>query len=165
MYLDDTVVFLESPQDHIEQVRCVLQFLYESGVTITLKKRTLFVEKNRLLRSHFLGWLPETCRTLYRRCRKTRTSNKPDEASFFFHVFVTSLDGFCQNCTRLAPLKKSEEEPTQTFQSSWLIKSATAVFLKEELFNLRVLALPRMYNLYTQNTDAWDKQIRRVLLQ
>lgn len=43
LYVEDLIVFSNSPADHIEHVWRVLRLLYEAGVTIGLKKCRTFL--------------------------------------------------------------------------------------------------------------------------
>lgn len=147
-------------------VSCVMPLLYEAGVALKLNHCKFFFESIEYMRPIIRQGILKLQNTLWIPPWST-TFLLPKRSSAHFQVFAMSSDSFHQT-SRVSPPPSIETVKVRT--STWwpLWRKARVQrysYWQEALFSRLLLALPKRSGLYTLDTDAYDYQIRFVLLQ
>lgn len=144
LFLDDIVVFLKPTQDHIDQVRRVLQLLYRASVTLKLKECKLYAEQIDYL-GHVIrpGCLELSEHTTDAVVKLIGSTVQMKLCSFLGLCKVSRR--FVPNFTHVAvPLKKKlGKDHLKYFGTLEDKMSASAMKIKKALISPTVLALPK----------------------
>lgn len=106
VYLDDIVVFSNSPTDHIKQARRVLRQFYEARVTVKLNKCKFFAETIHNL--SYVIW--SGCLLLAEHRTEEAAKLEHSTTKTELHSFVGLCNVFRQHVTKLARLTAALKE-------------------------------------------------------
>ena len=166
VYLDDVIIFSKTFDDHVQDVRNVLNCLKAAGFSLKLSKCSFFKDE-----VDYLGHVVKPGKLAVAQKTTEAVKNfKPLETV----THVKSFLGLCNvyrrfvpNFARVAaPLNKltrkgvSPKLPPLTEEQLQSIQK-----LKDALISAPILALPRPGLPYSMDTDACDYQVGVVLLQ
>ena len=166
VYLDDFIVFSQTPGEHVEHLREVFTALAKARVSLKAKKCHLFQEEVEYL-GHIVG--RGELKVQDKNIRRLREAAPPRCTKD-----LRSLLGMC-NVYRMfvkdyARVARPLSAMTNTKgPNRWTSLSAEALVafekLKTRLMEAPFLALPRREGAYTVDTDASAGQVGAVLLQ
>lgn len=166
VYLDDIIIFSKNVDEHFHHINNVLRMLKEAGMTLKLKK-CFYIQK----RVDYLGHMVSPGRLLVA-AKTVQAVQKMLPPTYLtslrsFLVLCNVYRKFVPNFARIAaPLtKKLRKDNPDKWER--LKEDETEAFnkFKDFLAKPPVLALPRLGQTYTVDSDACDKQVRSVLLQ
>jgi len=167
VYLDDIIVFSQTPGEHVEHLREVFTALAKAGVSLKAKKCHLFREEVEYL-GHIVG--RGELKVQDKNIRGLREASplrcKKDLRSFFLgmcNVYRRFVKDYARVARSLSAMTSTKGPDRWTSQSA----EALAAFeeLKKRLTAAPILALPRREGAYTVGTDAGAGQVGAVLLQ
>ena len=166
IYLDDVIVFSETPEQHLEDVDEVLRLLGQAGVSLKLKKCEFFQPKVNYL-GHVIT--PGKLSVALDRTSGFRDASFPTDktmlrsflgAANYYRRFVRD---FAKHAKPLNDMLRKEEphdfpEPTQEQLDAF-------ERIKTALINPPILVLPRLGLPLMLDTDASAYQLGAALLQ
>jgi len=166
VYLDDIIVFSQTPGEHVEHLREVFAALSKAGVSLKAKKCHLFQEEVEYL-GHIVG--RGELKVQDKNIRGLREASPPrckkDLRSFLgmCNVYRRFIKDYARVARPLSAMTSTKGSDRWTSLSA----EALAAFedLKKRLTEAPILALPRREGAYTVDTDASAGQIGAVLLQ
>jgi hypothetical protein len=164
VYVDDLVIYSRSLEEHMEQVRTVLQILKENRVILRASKAHFFVTKGVYLgrsidlKKHTIEVLQDSIRPL----QIVRVPNNKKEVQQFLglaHRFSEHLPMLAETASPLYEvLKKNGEWKTEK------IEEAVAK-IKSQLLSPAVLKIPNMEKPFIVFVDASEVAICMILAQ
>ena len=163
VYLDDIIILGRTFEEHIENIRLVLQLLREAGLKIKSSKCTFFQQRVCYL-GHVIsreGLAPDSSKTDKVASWPTPLSTKEVQQ---FLGFSSYYRRFVQNYAAIAkPLHRLTERPSKFV---WTTECQTAFDeLRSRLVSPPILAHPDFSRPFILDTDASDIGIGSVLSQ
>jgi len=166
VYLDDVIIYSRSAEEHMTHVATVLRMLMEAGVTLKLRKCSLFADKvdylGHVIRPGKLE-VSEHTTDAVRDVKEPTTVTGIRSFLGLCNVFRRFVPNFARIAAPLnAKLRKGEPVSFGPFNDK---EQEAFDTLKMRLISPPVIALPRGTGKYTVDTDACDRQVGCVLLQ
>lgn len=166
VYLNSSIKFSRTADEHISHVRTVLAFLHIARVTLNLKKSNFFTGKIDCRRHVILPKkLKQANHTTSAICFLQPPRNVTELKSFFglCNVHQQFVPSFAHKAARLN--NKLEKGEPRTFNAHLRKDHDSLVTIEDMLVSTAVLALPRSKGRLTLDMDAYDKQVGWVLIE